>query len=449
MMTIKAPVSPEDSNHVRPFGNTLLVGAGPAAIQVAADFSRGWCEKLGLLNRKGPHAARLKTELEQQQSVLSIRVQGETSSQLSGQVRVDRFYEGFENVEDIWNTVVICTPSDSFKEIVRALRLDSRNMLKTIILLSPGIGSNLLVTSQLKQAKERVEVISLSTYYAATKYESEQASILAAVTKALKKRIYVASSKTKGTAVLEVKRLIESLGIQCTVVGHSIEAESRGITTYVHPPFFLNDFSLREIFNSEQPSKKSMYKIYPEGPITQHTIRTMVLLWKEVSRLIQHFGFEPVNLLKFLNDDNYPVHEITLSREDIETFMERDQTRQEYLLYIRYSAILIDPFSIPDENGRYFDFSAVPYKQVYQDQHGRWVIPRIPFEDYKRLKLLEGLARKANLPMPQAGQLIQCFEKKLDAFVTEKGREWVHPDTFADTTREDVDAIWQEMGGGR
>ncbi|MGT2596838.1 opine metallophore biosynthesis dehydrogenase [Staphylococcus aureus] len=29
---------------------------------------------------------------------------------------------------------------------------------------------------------------------------------------------------------------------------------------------------------------------------------------------------------------------------------------------------LIDPFSQPDENGHYFDFSAVPFKQVYKNE---------------------------------------------------------------------------------
>lgn len=33
----------------KPFGNVLIVGAGPAAIQVAVDISRGWCDAVGLL----------------------------------------------------------------------------------------------------------------------------------------------------------------------------------------------------------------------------------------------------------------------------------------------------------------------------------------------------------------------------------------------------------------
>ena len=51
---------------------------------------------------------------------------------------------------------------------------------------------------------------------------------------------------------------------------------------------------------------------------------------------------------------------------DIEHFEILPDILQEYLLYVRYTAILIDPFSQPDENGHYFDFSAVPFKQVYK-----------------------------------------------------------------------------------
>jgi len=431
------------NNVTQPFGNTLLIGAGPAAIQFGVDLARGWSSKVGLLNRKGPHADRLRKELEKHDHVLAATGHGLPISHLSGQVRVNRFYEGYENVDGSWNTVVLCTPSDSYREIVQTLQMDSWPSLNTVILLSPGFGSNLLVANLLNQRND-VEVVSLSTYYAATKFD--QSSVIRSVTKALKKRVYLASNKQGGTAVRHVKELLERLGVQCTVCSHPVEAESRGITTYVHPPLFLHPFSLQEIFRSDGPSRKSMYKIYPEGPITQHSIRAMVRWWKEYSGLLRFFGFEPVNLLQFLNDDNYPVPEASLSREDIETFPLADPIKQEYLLYIRYSSLLIDPFSIPDQKGRYFDFSAVPYKQVYQDQEGRWVIPRIPMEDYKRLKLLEGLGRKANLPMPQARELIECFEDRLSAFLKEKGRDRVHPDVWTDTTREEAEIIWKELG---
>lgn len=425
------------------FGSTLIVGAGPAAIQVAVHLGKGWCTQLGVLNRKSPHTTQLKKELEQGDYILKANVQDEKKRHLAGTVRLDQFYEGFETIEDRWDTLILCTPSDSYIQVIRELSLDRLRRLGSILLISPSIGSNLLVRSELGQAKERIEVISFSTYYAATKLDPQESSILVSYTKAFKKRVYIGSSHPLSSKVFEVQRLMESLGIQCTIDLSPLEAESKSITTYVHPPLFMSEFSLQEIFGTEK-SKKFMYKLYPEGPITQHTIREMLHLWKEISALILSFGGKPINLLKFLNDDNYPVHETTLSREDIEGFTGFEPIKQEYLLYIRYTSILIDPFSTPDENGRYFDFSAVPFKQINQDQQGKWILPRIPYEDYKKLKLLYGLAQKMNLPMPQTEELMKRFEKAFSELVSSRGRDSFPSSLFQDTTQDEIEAIWSE-----
>jgi len=427
-----------------PFGNTLIVGAGPAGIHVAVDMSRGWSDKLGLLNRPGAHTDRIKQELAQTGNGIALEARVEKFKHLAKSATLTHFYEGFEGIEDIWDTVILCTPSDSYTDLTDALQLDSLKAVKRILLLSPGIGSNLLVQSRLGASAESVEVISLSTYYAATKFESADGSILTSSIKGLKRKVYAASSHADSEFVYDVQAFFESIGVRCGVLGHPVEAESRSITTYVHPPFFLSEFSLNEIL-ATTPSKKSMYKLYPEGPITQHAIRAMLNLWKEVSEFVRYFGAEPMNLLQFLNDDNYPVHEVTLSRDDIENFVDFDPIKQEYLLYIRYSSILIDPFSEPDEDGRYFEFSRVPYKQAYPDKDGKWIIPRIPYEDYKRLKLFHGLAQKVNVPMPQTAALIELFETRLAAFIEEKGRDNFHADLLVDNTSAEVETIFHAL----
>lgn len=426
-----------------PLGPTLVIGAGPAGIHVAVDLSKGWCSRLGLLNRKGSHSDRIQTELESNGHMLTSVVQVEACKHLSGEARLDCYYDGFDAVDDCWQTLILCTPSDSYASVIDALKLETLTKASAILLLSPGIGSNLLVQNRLGKLSERIEVISCSTYYAASKFDPGQATLLKSIVKGIKRKIVIGSSKRESEAFINVKRFIESIGVECQLAAHAIEAESRSITTYVHPPFFINSFSLREIF-SMHASKKYMYKLYPEGPITQHAIESMVTLWKEISALLRYFEIRPLNLLKFLNDDNYPVHETTLSRNDVERFMEQEETRQQYLLYIRYSSILIDPFSEPDENGKYFDFSAVPYKQVSQDQAGRWSIPRIPYEDYKRLKLLHGLAQRIQLAMPQTLTFIELFENKLNSFMKEEGCDSFEPGLLLDTTSEEVDAIMQE-----
>ncbi|TVX93191.1 opine metallophore biosynthesis dehydrogenase [Paenibacillus agilis] len=426
-----------------PFGDTLLIGAGPAAIHAAVQLSRGCSSKLGLLNREGPHAARLLQALEQSQQRISSRLQDEQLQHLEGTVQLDHFYAGYMGLEahGSWETIIICTPCDSYRDVIRQLKLERLPFVNTIILLSPSLGSNLLVNSELP-IDRGIDVISLSTYFAATKFDS--VSITAAYTKAMKKKVYVASNQANSLSIEPLRQFISSMGIQCEKVSNPLEAESRSITMYVHSPLFINEFSLDQILShSQEPSKKWMYKLYPEGPITSQVIHVMAELWREISRFLVKCGSKPINLLQFMNDDNYPVREESLSRYEIEHFAELEPIHQEYLLYIRYSSLLIDPFSSIDEKGKYFDFSAVPYKQVYQDGCGRWLIPRIPFEDYRRLKVLYGVAELMKVNMPQTLQLIRLFEQRLRQFIAEKGVSAIHPDMLNDTTSEDIDAIYR------
>ncbi|KOP68219.1 hypothetical protein AMS62_25435 [Bacillus sp. FJAT-18019] len=427
-----------------PLGNVLIVGAGPAGIHVAVDLSKGWCRRLGLTNRKGIHAERLQQELNQYSFQLCTEVLVERSKHLSATARLDQFYAGFDTIEDDWHTIVLCVPSHSYVEAIRELKLDQRIQLERIILISPGIGSNILVHENLGQSRDHVEVISFSTYYAATKFPPGASTLLKSIVKGLKRKIYIGSSQPNSSMLLILQDYMSSLGIEAERTSHPIEAESRSITTYVHPPLFLNSFSLQEIFSLTR-SSKYMYKLYPEGPITPDAIRSMVRLWKEISSILVKFGAESVNLLKFMNDDNYPVQEQTLSRLDIEGFVQFEDIHQEHLLYIRYASLLIDPFSIPDEQGQYRPFAAVPYQQVSRDQAGRWVIPRVPYEDYRRLKLLYLVGQAFHLPMPQAKMLIVNFEKQLGKFMEEQGTEAFLPDLINDSTWDEAEVIIREM----
>lgn len=169
-----------------------------------------------------------------------------------------------------------------------------------------------------------------------------------------------------------------------------IEAETRNISLYVHPPLFMNEVSLSAIFG-DQDTKKYVYKIYPEGPITPLLIREMLAHWKEIMNIISKLHIKGINLLKFMTDDNYPVRLESLSRHDIENFPIFETIHQEYLLYIRYTSLLIDPFSEPDKDGKYFDFSAVPIRKMFINREGDLDIPRMPKEDYYRLKIIQEL----------------------------------------------------------
>lgn len=404
------------------FGNVLIIGAGPAGINIAVNI-KPFTNKLGLFNRKSGHGISLKTELENRNNIIKSLMKNKDDSKVCNEAKIDFFYDDYKEIDDIWDTIVLSIPSDSYLNLLEKLKLKDRKKLKTIILVSPSIGSNLNINKKILDYENDIEVISFSNYYGATKFDNDGKDITIAFTRALKKKIYVGSNKVTEGKSNVIRDFINSLHIECEVLKSPLEAEIRNITTYVHPPFFLNAVSLSQILGKDK-LPKYMYKIYPEGPINRRAIKNMVLLWKEISTVVRTLNKEPINLLKFLNDDNYPVHNETLSRYEIENFSKFDQIKQEYLLYIRYSAILIDPFSEPNEKGRYFDFSAVPYKKIYKDNEGKWVMPRIPLEDYKRLKDIYILGKEIEVDMPITLSLIKVFENNMAEFINENRCEF-------------------------
>ncbi|WP_173107247.1 opine metallophore biosynthesis dehydrogenase [Bacillus sp. KH172YL63] len=388
--------------------HTLIIGAGPAAVQTAVLAGRAWKGDVSVASRPGSRFRKLKENC-------VLKAEAKDRPAMSGEVSVSRYYDGFTKVPDRYSTIILCTPDDAYGDILESLEIHKRSRVQTVMLLSPGMGANRAAESIIRH--QQVEVISLSNYYAATKFKENS---FIAFTKAVKKRIYAASNRT-GTGLEKVKQLLGPTGIDVVVKDAPIEAECRNITTYVHPPFFINDFSLDETL-AETRSVKSLYKLYPEGPVTPSAISDMVKLWKECSVLVEKLGGEPVNLLQFLHDDNYPVREASLSRADIDGFIDFETVKQEYLLYIRYASLLIDPYSEPDVEGRYFEFSKVPYQQISQNEAGEWVLPRIPLEDYKKLKVISRLGRECGVSLSMTGELITRFERRVNGWQKETGR---------------------------
>ncbi|MQI18226.1 DUF2338 family protein, partial [Escherichia coli] len=98
-----------------------------------------------------------------------------------------------------------------------------------------------------------------------------------------------------------------------------LHTETRNSSLYVHPPLFMNDFSLKSIFEGTDVPVY-VYKLFPEGPITMTLIREMRLMWKEMMAILQAFRVPSVNLLQFMVKENYPVRPETLDEGDIEHF---------------------------------------------------------------------------------------------------------------------------------
>ncbi len=418
--------------------NVLVVGAGPAGITTVINLDK-ICTRVGLAIRESNNSSFFMEELNKNKGLISSVVEDDRYKNLEGEKKLEDIYESFDEIEDIWDAVVLCIPFEAYVEVVK--KLFYLKKIETVILISSSIGSSLLVSSYMREEGRRVEVVSLSTYYAASKrYLDKYRTKI--ITKGVKKKVYIGSMGEARRGINLVKVLLGEMEINYEELGTPMEAESRNINLYVHPPLCINKDSLDYIFGKKD-RKLYIYKIYPEGPICQEIISNMLSLWKELSKFLEKLNLKSFNLLKFLNDDNYPVLEKSLNRVDIDNFDTLPRIYQEYLLYIRYTSILIDPHSKADQEGKFRDFSAFPFTRIYEEK-GLWNIPRVPFEDYKKLKLIYNLAEKLGFEMPIINKFITLFEEYIFGLVEEKSKDKVNKMIFYKELEEDTERILRE-----
>jgi hypothetical protein len=266
-----------------------------------------------------------------------------------------------------------------------------------------------------------------------------------AITTGVKRKVFIGSTRAPSRRVEQLRTLYESSGIALEVMNSPIEAEARNISLYVHPPLFMNDLTLSAVFD-EASARKYVYKLFPEGPITPQLIRSMLASWKEISAIGERLHLNGVNLLKFMTDDNYPVRPESLARHDIEQFVRLEAIHQEYLLYVRYASLLIDPFSEPDRDGKYFDFSAVPIRSIFRNKEGLWDIPRMPKEDYYRIKILQGIARRLDSACPTLDLFIATYERSLAEAALKLAGEPLSDAFAVQSFEEDIERICTEIG---
>lgn len=406
----------------------LILGTGSTAIQIAVNLKNKLGCIVGIAGRISARSKDFFSQLQENKNKVCVHVQNKEHILMSGECCIDYAFAGYQTVNGEWDTIILSVTTDAYINVIKQLDIALMKHVQCVVLVSPTIGSNSLVSSFLKRCGCSAEVVSFSTYYAATKGTKGRNSAVDVLTKGVKKKIYIGSTNKNSEACRQLSDLLHQLGIAVEIMRNPFEAESRNISIYVHPPIFMNEFALDIIFG-EDKTVKYAYKFYPEGPITQYVIHDLLEQWKEITEILNCFNIERFNLLKFMNDDNYPVRPQSLSRDDIENFTSFDAIKQEYLLYIRYASLLIDPFSTPDADGRYFDFSAVPIQKVYQDQEGYWYVPRIPKEDYYRLKTLQGIAHNLTLSTPTIDKIIDNYERKLIQFA-QANKECLLSDDF-------------------
>ncbi|MCF7498026.1 opine metallophore biosynthesis dehydrogenase [Vibrio sp. L5-1] len=389
-------------------GKVLIVGTGPAAFQTAK-IIKNQCEQLGLVNRSSERWKAMFESLHNE-SIAHVIAAKPSLEPLAGQVIFDAIFEDLRAVGGEWDTLVIVTPSHAYADVLVALPKSCLSTIKIVVLISSLFGGHQLVKGFFAELSLAPNVLVFSNYFAATKFITGQAGIRV-ITKAVKKRIYAYSSQAECAVLNLLAQTLADVSVAVVELENGFSVEGRNITSFVHPAFFITPFSLNHIL-SETREVKYMYKLFPEGPITTETIHTLVELWRDISRLLLHFNGTPFNLLQFLNDDNYPVHPETIHRSQIKKFMSLTPIEQEYLVYVRYSAILIDPFSKPDTNGCYFDFSAVPYTKGKVEE-GELYLPRIPREDIQTLYWLQVLGIEHGIALPSINRVLAMFESWL------------------------------------
>ncbi|MDQ0920325.1 opine metallophore biosynthesis dehydrogenase [Paenibacillus sp. V4I5] len=422
----------------------LILGTGSAAVQIGVNLkNKLWCH-LGIAGRSSARSEKFFNELRENNNKVRVHVQNKEHHAMSGECILDDTFAEYQAVSGIWDTIILSVTNDAYISVIKQLDVALLKHVQCVVLVSPTIGSNRLFSNFLQRNGCSAEVISLSTYYAATKGTNGQNSAVEVLTKAVKKKIYIGSSSKNSEACGKLSDMLQQLGVTVEQMRNPYEAESRNISIYVHTPIFMNEFALDFIFGGEDQTVKYAYKFYPEGPITQYVMRDLLEQWTEITGILQAFNVERFNLLQFMNDDTYPVRPQSLSRDDIENFTSFDAIKQEYLLYIRYASLLIDPFSTPDAEGRYFDFSAVPIHKVYQNQEGYWCVPRVPNEDYYRLKLLQGIAQNLTLSTPTIDTMIERYEQKLKQFAQQHKEDLLSDDFVPKCLDEEVALICNE-----
>jgi hypothetical protein len=421
------------------FQKILLLGTGPASIQLAVALKKQFSCTLGIVGRESVRSESFFEAIRQTDGFIGASIQNEKHRPLAGECFIDRVFRGYESVEGEWDTLILAVTTDAYIDVLKQMNNNFIKQVKCIILVSPTFGSNLLVKHYMRQLHADTEVVSFSTYLGDTRWMHDQPSNHV-ITTGVKKKVYIGSTSTPSEHVDRLCKMYEQLGIALEVMPSAIEAETRNISLYVHPPLFMNDFSLDAIFGASD-IRKYVYKIYPEGPVTQYLVRDMRAQWNEIMTIMDRLRIQGVNLLQFMMDDNYPIRLESLSRKDIENFNQLQDLHQEYLLYIRYTSLLIDPFSEPSPEGKYFDFSAVPFRKMFINQDGALDIPRMPKEDYYRIKIIQGIARHLQVICPTIDTFIAKYEAKIQEVARAHPNQDLSDAFVVQTFNEDIRMI--------
>ncbi|MDU6096110.1 MAG: opine metallophore biosynthesis dehydrogenase [Staphylococcus epidermidis] len=353
----------------------LMVGSGPVAIQLAR-----------LCNLHGEHMVDMVSRVHastkskrvfdayHRDGFFSVMTQNDAHQCFSGKFTVRHFFKDVKDITQYYDVVILACTADAYRPILQQLSKSTLKRIKQIILVSPTLGSHMLVKQILSDVHCEGEVISFSTYLGDTRI-FDKAQPHCVLTTRVKSKLFVGSTHSQSITLYKLKSLFDYLNIELTTMDTPLHAEIHNSSLYVHPPLFMNQFSLKAVFEGTKVPVY-VYKLFPEGPITMTLIHEIRLMWQEMMMILKKLKVPSVNLLKFMVKENYPIRD----------------------------------FSNPDDQGAYFDFSAVPYKHVDTDEQGVIHIPRMPSEDYYRTLMIQAIGRALNVATPMIDTLLLRYE---------------------------------------
>ena len=422
----------------------LIVGTGPVAVQLGVLFDKYLDAEIAFVSRSHVSArSKQFVEAVAASGDIEAHVQNKQHDTLTGTATPCHVFDAYASVTGTYDYLVLACTADAYVDTLKQLPNAVLEKIKSVLLVSPTLGSNIIVRTQLEPIQPQIDVVSCSTYLGDTRV-LDQTKPYRVTTMGLKKHLYLGATADTSELLARLTHMFECIDLPVTVVTNPIEAESRNSSLYVHPALFMNAHALKAIFyGTDVPFY--VYKLYPEGPITMDLIHEMRGMWQEITSILKALNVKPLNLLRFMVEENYPLRPETMSKTKIAQFESLPEMEQEYLLYVRYTGILIDPFSTPNAKGFYEDFSAVPFRQIYQNHEGIWEIPRMPHEDYYRTKIIQGLGRALCIDTPMIDMLLTRYETMLQHFHEERPHLKKSQQFFPKTFESDMTCIQQGL----
>lgn len=368
-----------------------IVGLGPVAITLASRLQKSG-HSFYFLARPNKRASLLQNQ--------GIKIEGlEKRSELQewNDCVQSEVLSLNQNILPAAEYLFLAVPHTSFLEVLEQLDL---SQFTNIILLNSGLG----FSQQVMNLVGHHRVLTFSNFFAAAKFYGDKV-----IVKAVKRKVYIGTVENELAEF--VQQLLPPSLLDIEALGNCFAAEFRNITLYAHPPFSMAPVSLNWALGLEKVPKY-MYKLFPEGPIERRRMKLYAQFVEDIFAIAAKLNVESFNFLHFMHHENYPVLDCFLNSEEVASYPKSDLRKKGDLLFARYCGLLVDTKSQPDEQGRYFDFSAVPVQRVeFEKDNNDIKLPRILEEDIYHLSLLQSLARRFQLPCPAIDHFLSDLDK--------------------------------------